>query len=1213
MKRIIIIFTAVFLAGLFCGLAQGAKEEAGVEVLYNWDFKKGGGEWSDRPVHNIAAPEISEGVMKIECTGYDPYIFFPDVQIDALKFTTLIIKMKMDRGAGDAIFFITDEDRNWDENKKVPAPFAGDDQWHEYKIDMTQCKFWKGTVVGMRLDPPNEGNPVCKIAYIKITSKEKKFSGSSLPLKLVPAGETRTIAFSVFPEGADATNVKLDFTIPQGLVLVSGEPSIAIPDLKLGNSRSFVWDIKGEKPGIYTVKISIEGQGFPVFNGEGKIIVVAPAPAVQKEVPDRARVFSDEKGNVILENQKLRLCFVRSPAGYLHYLIYLFDEREWFLMGTGYPLGSVRCLNRKGEEQEIFLVPELYNILQKEGKQAGIQFPVQVKDAEGTWDFSFTLMLEENKTYVQVKSSLKSSSERQLLKFTGPFIYPGEGSFGSKKTEALFPGLEWLTSEEISSSELDIAPPYNIRHTPHPYKITVPVMSVEYEKHLIGLIWDPLQKWDQENICPTARFCSPNWIEGQDNHCMGLFLPSIPKWVEENGSRAATPYILKPGTPLTLSSYILAEYPLKPLFSLGRYVDIFGPLTLQPRPMTYEQEIDLIRETYMQRLWDREAKNWHYAFPIKSSWGQLVGPGYHSRFALTLWMDYLFNRNPAVKKSIKEMVDTAMQEFYDNYGPREVSLDLAFRYGHLEEAVQGELHRTRDLIKRQLKDGSWGGFMPNAQTKILGKRGQREIGFCAGPAAQVLKLARITGSQQALESGIKAMEYMKNFEIPRAAQTWECPVHSPDVYASYVATNAHIEGFLATGDKQWLERARYWAWSGLPFIYFWGAPDRPVMKGGSIAIFGASFFTGSWFGVPVQWNGMEYSYSLLRLAPYDRSFDWKTLGECIMLSGMHQQEKEGDAKGGFTDNWNLMLNSRCTGFILSPWWIALNLYSIIGEDMDVRTVILETEKGRLHLNSAAHISEAAVDSRLLKFKLTYPLNETYYSLICSLEKPGAVRKEGRLLNEIQDLNTELEGWKYDTETGFVYLKTRQSAQQISVEVAEPRILTGWKLPTGALPGFIPKKQKEMEEKPLKILYNWDFSKGDAQGWGNSHDLEEPDFSEGMLKTKATGNDPWIYSPEIQIDAKEFPFIIICMKSNKGKQFEIYFISEDSGDYSDDKCVYVPRAGSNKRVYVVDMSKCPNWKGKITGLRFDPAGPVSGEIPGAEIEVYYIKVANKPAK
>jgi len=42
MKRIIIIFTAVFLAGLFCGLAQGAKEEAGVEVLYNWDFKKGG-------------------------------------------------------------------------------------------------------------------------------------------------------------------------------------------------------------------------------------------------------------------------------------------------------------------------------------------------------------------------------------------------------------------------------------------------------------------------------------------------------------------------------------------------------------------------------------------------------------------------------------------------------------------------------------------------------------------------------------------------------------------------------------------------------------------------------------------------------------------------------------------------------------------------------------------------------------------------------------------------------------------------------------------------------------------------------------------------------------------------------------------------------------------------------------------------------------------
>jgi len=83
--------------------------------------------------------------------------------------------MKMSTGAGDAIFFITEDDQKWDENKKAQAGFSGDGAWHEYKIDMSGSKYWKGKVTGFRIDPPNDGKPKCEIACIKIASKEKKF------------------------------------------------------------------------------------------------------------------------------------------------------------------------------------------------------------------------------------------------------------------------------------------------------------------------------------------------------------------------------------------------------------------------------------------------------------------------------------------------------------------------------------------------------------------------------------------------------------------------------------------------------------------------------------------------------------------------------------------------------------------------------------------------------------------------------------------------------------------------------------------------------------------------------------------------------------------------------------------------------------------------------------------------------------------------------
>ena len=55
-------------------------------------------------------------------------------------------------------------------------------------------------------------------------------------------------------------------------------------------------------------------------------------------------------------------------------------------------------------------------------------------------------------------------------------LYVGEGTWGAKKTEALFPGLEWLVGDEVSSSTLDIAAsmPQRWRWCPPPHAVTIP-------------------------------------------------------------------------------------------------------------------------------------------------------------------------------------------------------------------------------------------------------------------------------------------------------------------------------------------------------------------------------------------------------------------------------------------------------------------------------------------------------------------------------------------------------------------------------------------------------------------------------------------------------------------------------------------------------------------------------------------------------------------
>ena len=75
------------------------------------------------------------------------------------------------------------------------------------------------------------------------------------------------------------------------------------------------------------------------------------------------------------------------------------------------------------------------------------------------------------------------------------------------------------------------------------------------------------------------------------------------------------------------------------------------------------------------------------------------------------------------------------------------------------------------------------------------------------------------------------------------------------------------------------------------------------MQFASIPVFGTSFHTHPWFGVPVQWNGLVLAYHLQHLNQHTKDERWAQIAEGITISAMYQQWEDGELKGTYPDGF----------------------------------------------------------------------------------------------------------------------------------------------------------------------------------------------------------------------------------------------------------------------------------------------------------------------
>ena len=809
-----------------------------------------------------------------------------------------------------------------------------------------------------------------------------------------------------------------------GVKLRRGRPRQTVRELEPGEETSLFWVARRfSQPTVVTASVSLKCQtaaGEARDTAQGSIPIRTASPKLESKVVKELHTYTAEDGSVVIGNKNLRVVFVRgdeSPqktdaenakdpaavdeksadSGFEYYALFVAKGGNYQQVATCPALSEVTYLDTSQNRQTFRLVPTAYQLAGNNRGESIIVLSGTDTDADGVnWHYEMQWMLTEDTKRIQTECQLQTDGNRELLAFHGPMLYAGQGRNREKKTAALFPGLEFLESDERSSSPRDAAPPLDNRLVPHPYKITVPVMAVEMQKTLVGIIWNPLDRWDGENQMLSAIFASPNWHQHQKNHALGVFLPTVPAWVQENHTAASIPYPLIPSHPVSIKTEIIADGNASILDAVAHWTDAYGtPEPLQP-PRSDEEEVLLSRHGFMHTIWDEDTRKSRHCV----DWAAHNEPG----FGTLLWYDYLATKDEQVKERVLEIRNNTVADA----GPEGLAArgschvlrwEFPFYIGHIGAALAHMEAEAHQRITTQESDGSWRWHPANEKTATLGKAGEAVLGTCAESAHLLLKHARITGNAASREAGLKALEFMKQFSVPRGAQMWECPMYQPDVLAAAYAIGAYIEAYELTRAKAYLKRATYWAETSLPFLYHWHLTDRPGMHFASIPVFGTSFYTHPWFGVPVQWNGLVLAYYLQRLNQYTEDERWHQIAEGITISAMYQQWEDGELKGTYPDGFY----GFCTegkGPHLNPEDIMVNIYKLRGLDPGIKTAIT----GDIHLSSGAKVDALTLtDAGQLNWQLNYAENETSYALIVGYGRaPQTLRTRYELTSPSDD-------------------------------------------------------------------------------------------------------------------------------------------------------------------------------------------------------------------
>lgn len=772
-----------------------------------------------------------------------------------------------------------------------------------------------------------------------------------------------------FRDGTWATEEQsVRFFVPQGQW---GEPTLILPVLP-GNYR-FRIDPPGPSGKAWIRYMSIEVRHIP----QEPQWLQPVAPDLQGEVHEvRSGDMTLRHGLPAPGNFEVTVAGERMATGFTRPMI-------------GYQMGS--------DSRWMVLHSAIQNArLWREGDALVVEYTLRDPDG-GSWLLTQRFTPSTAPGAIDIQTQVSVDRLREVYFLPMLLLLPGMGSYGTSKGQGLFAGLEYLENEP-SSSEADVVGAAARRQVPNNLKITFPLMAIQARGRYVGLVWQPDQRF-------CALFDSPDRLFASGAHVMGVLSPGSDGVNREEGKLIPSiPIVLQPDQPLVLNATLIGGRGESVVPAIQHYVRLRGLPPLPNIGMSFAGYISLAAGGWLDsRI--REGYLFRHA----------VWPGFNPQPAAdaAVLMEWLagYASDPTLTQRLRETAIGAIAQvpawamnFYNiSHNTYPVA---ALVYGRVAENMETARQVGWQVVSRFEPDGTLI-YRPEPGKPDYGRThyAPDASGYTAAAVLQVLEHGAFSGDRQLIAEGLRLLRAMDKFRngVPRGAQTWEIPLHTPDIYAAGLLVRAYLMGYLLTGYKDYLEQARYWAWTGVPFVYLVNPTGNPIGTYATIPVYGATNWVAPvWFGLPVQWCGLAYADALYRLAQVDPyGGPWRAIADGITATGIQMTWKGNDAErqGLLPDVFHLPTQVR-DGPPINPGTVqtdavrlfdALPVYSLHA----VRpTKLLVHAPGRIDQVVARTPLPGNPRSIRVSFRITPWLSRRYYILVNGLERMPQVRVNG---------------------------------------------------------------------------------------------------------------------------------------------------------------------------------------------------------------------------
>jgi len=554
-----------------------------------------------------------------------------------------------------------------------------------------------------------------------------------------------------------------------------------------------------------------------------------------------------------------------------------------------------------------------------------------LKDSGGArWILRRTFQPLESSTAIAVTTTVEVDADRELFHLPMLTLFPGFGTFGADKTQAVLPGVEYLANEP-SSSEADVKGDKANRRIVDDFRLCFPMMGIVANNRYLGLAWDRRDH-------PAPVFDSPDRIFNSGGHLMALWYPAVGECRIESEFDIFRTFPIKANQPITLAATIFGGQGATVNSAVAHHVELAGGLPKVPMFGSGIQEaVTLLAHGWLDSAQHHDG-TWRHAVWMDNFKPAVVtdAPGY------MLWLAEQTNDKALairLREGAKRGIERVRASGNWNGSCSHVVRPFApLLFGDVNDRVAERVHQARQALNNFDEKGLVR-YRPRPDSLDYGSTHWEDHanGLSALQLEPILEAATLSGDEDLAAKALTILDQQLAIyrnTVPRGAQTWEMPLHTPDILASARILHCCNLAYLLTGDQKYIDEGRYWAWTGLSMIYLDPPTDGPIGLYATTAVLGATAWVAPyWIGQPVQWCGLVYRSALhdfAKLDPENSKF-WNQLARGITRSGLQQTfPLDDEERQGLLPDYFHLKAQKSDGPAISPGTVQANLAEAYG-------------------------------------------------------------------------------------------------------------------------------------------------------------------------------------------------------------------------------------------------------------------------------------------